>query len=385
MIREKLVLYNDYSSINKSCFSCHNFTHTIEECPKLHFVPNVEKIVKSYVFPKNNSRKAFVRLRERSKNSLIYQPSIRKIPSKKLSSLTPNTVLEEEDENYSNDSVSVTEEPSSPNKVNSEFKSISFFDPHQQVGFKKISTLPEEPYFGDNENGQLSKGAIISSSTLNNNNNNRDALESIKIISQNKIENPDVSIKKENSEKTMIKSKTINTVKNRHLDSGTNYSSAITTNVIKEVQIDKVHNFLKYFPNANIENILLRRPKILAAEREIQKKFIKNQYIVFKNYTFYMNGILEKFFREFKAKKNKRRDALKIKISKNFGKKEIKGSKENKKESLSISTLKSPLQRKTFFESAEKRSCSKIVNFADVISTLVEKNRRKHENKREGL
>ena len=70
MIKEKIILSNDYSSINKNCFSCKKFNHIIEDCPKLHFVPNRERILKKYLYPLLNERMEFKRNPKKRLSSL---------------------------------------------------------------------------------------------------------------------------------------------------------------------------------------------------------------------------------------------------------------------------------------------------------------------------
>ena len=51
MIKDKVELNNDFSSINKKCFGCRQFNHIIEECPKIHYIPNQERIIKTHLYP----------------------------------------------------------------------------------------------------------------------------------------------------------------------------------------------------------------------------------------------------------------------------------------------------------------------------------------------
>lgn len=51
MIKDKVELNNDFSCINKKCFGCRQFSHIIEQCPKVHYVPNKERIIKTHIYP----------------------------------------------------------------------------------------------------------------------------------------------------------------------------------------------------------------------------------------------------------------------------------------------------------------------------------------------
>lgn len=70
-IKERLEFYNDYSTINKKCFGCRQFNHIIEECPKLHYFPNVEKIIKQHNFSLGDINRRLYNRRKKKNNSLI--------------------------------------------------------------------------------------------------------------------------------------------------------------------------------------------------------------------------------------------------------------------------------------------------------------------------
>ena len=72
MIKEKIILYNDYSCINENCSGCKQFTHLIQDCPRLHFVPNKEKIIKKFNFSKDNERIPFARKIKQKTNALTF-------------------------------------------------------------------------------------------------------------------------------------------------------------------------------------------------------------------------------------------------------------------------------------------------------------------------
>ena len=154
MINQKIFLYHDYSSINKRCFSCHQFSHTIEQCPKLHFVPNKEKIIKNHVFPLKNARQIFLRHRKRSKNSLTYKFSLRAVHKNKVLNLKRSMGMENEsdysDESHSGSGVEDLQENDVLLKV--EQRSLK-----RIVSFKhELSrSLPEEPNNQDSESGVL--------------------------------------------------------------------------------------------------------------------------------------------------------------------------------------------------------------------------------------
>lgn len=82
-IQERLEFYNDYSTINKKCFGCRQFNHIIEECPKLHYVPNVEKIIKQYNFSLGDIDRRLYNRRKKKNNSLkMYNHKLQSVNEK---------------------------------------------------------------------------------------------------------------------------------------------------------------------------------------------------------------------------------------------------------------------------------------------------------------
>jgi hypothetical protein len=74
MIKDKVELSNDFSSINKKCFGCRQFNHIIEECPKVHYIPNTERILKSYLWPsKHIERSNYIRKRKKINSFKIHK------------------------------------------------------------------------------------------------------------------------------------------------------------------------------------------------------------------------------------------------------------------------------------------------------------------------
>ena len=328
MIREKLFLYNDFSSINKSCFSCHQFSHTIEQCPKLHFVPNIERIIKKHVFPIKNNRQAFLRHRKRSKNSLIYQISIKKVPKNKIFALK-RSVGFEVDSDVSDDSHSAVPDETQEKDIKEITDLISISQPSDQKLPKKMLNFKNE--FSRSLSEEVSHGESDSNVCINRN-------------------STEVAIRK-----------TFEGYKEYQKMGSIKQNSMI----IQETRIDKVHSFVKYFPNANLENILSHRNKMLAFEKKIQRKYLKKKYGVFKNYTFYVNNLNPENLKNVRKEK-----VVKGKFS------------ENKKDNTNNKTETSPLQRRSFFSKAGNRKSS-IVSFVDLINTLIEKNRRTREYKKE--
>lgn len=83
MIKDKVELNNDFSSINKKCFGCRQFNHIIEECPKLHYIPNHERIIKTHLYPSMHLvRSYYVRSRRKKVSAMRVQKNLKVIAKK---------------------------------------------------------------------------------------------------------------------------------------------------------------------------------------------------------------------------------------------------------------------------------------------------------------
>ena len=47
MIRDKILLYEDYDELSLKCFSC-NDKHVIKKCPAIQYIPRIRKIILMY-------------------------------------------------------------------------------------------------------------------------------------------------------------------------------------------------------------------------------------------------------------------------------------------------------------------------------------------------
>ena len=61
MIRDKILTYKDYHSLNLQCLICEEPGHILETCPKIHFIPNAELVIENYIDEEQYFRSSFVR------------------------------------------------------------------------------------------------------------------------------------------------------------------------------------------------------------------------------------------------------------------------------------------------------------------------------------
>lgn len=370
MIKEKLLFYNDYSSINKKCFSCQQFNHIIEECPKLHFVPNIEKIIKTYNYPHLSERADFQRNKNRSINALSIVKNNAKGYNKFKKRLKTIKTIEQK-----NDSSSDSDSNVDDNLEENDDEIKSFNETNSTNNNTKSLKAEKNDIFQLSNSKSLSNDDEI-------NLNEEELKNSTNSYNLQKIPTKTSQKRKEYlSKHSESFNKTIK--KENPIDSMTNSQNQTQFAAPKnDFEIDRVYNFKNYFPNFNIENLIIKYSKLINNEKEINRRYIKKKYSNFKYYTFYTNGILSKFLNEAKIRKKNR--------------KSLCSNQENKKEinSPSINPLirrrksfyplnlknKSPLKKKTYFGKSENEE--QIKSFADLINTLVQQNRKsKLENK----
>lgn len=335
MIKEKLLIYNDYSVVQKSCFCCGHYTHTLEDCPKLHYVPNIEKIIKKFNFPKFDIRHPYVR---RPKKSLNARMSY--LPYNK--SNTFQLKIQNADE------VEIGEESNLEAIEEGEISEMNNEIQQQQQSSKK-----------DVGNSFTSHKTVLSTKRLDDHSSH-----SIVIVSSNNEIKENYMLPRYSEQQ---KSKSLHTTKAS--SSEQDLKSKNTGELIYSenkggtemrinLDIDKVFNFRRYFPAFNIRQIIKNYNNSNKLAEEIEVKFMR-KYRDLKKYTFYVNPILERFLHESNCRSKKN----------NF---KLENSSTMRRKSAWMGRSGSPLQKKNFFEIIEK-SKKDIHNFTDLLSTLVEK------------
>lgn len=61
MIRDQIVIYENYLSIKTRCFACNKLGHIASKCPDIHFIPDIEKIIKKYNYSIDQQRTSLLR------------------------------------------------------------------------------------------------------------------------------------------------------------------------------------------------------------------------------------------------------------------------------------------------------------------------------------
>ena len=407
MIKEKLLFYNDYSSINKKCFSCQQFNHIIEECPKLHFVPNIEKIIKTYNFPIMNERAEYSRNSKKSPNARsIVRNTANGFKKFKIKMQTmKNNVIDEEDEDEEESSSNEEEESKSSiddenlaieeseeSKENHETLSKKYIYLNSRSKTKSKNTYDNYDTIQKTQKTMKTLSDDIDANEMNAifnaslyENNNKEAIKEILNIQSNP--NGNQIYKTSGSMRTNTKSYEIQNSKRSKEEQVYNQSGSLRKDeflpgsissvptqkeeVAKDLDLDKVYNFKNYFPNSNIENIIKKFEKIANNEKEIIKRYVKKKYQNLSTYTFFTNSILEKFLEEAKTRRANRKSLL------NKVAKVTQDTFINRRKSVFPAGLGGfPLKKKAYFTKNEQ-SKQEIKSFAELINTLVQQNRKK--------
>lgn len=83
MIFDQIKLENNYNALSIKCFSCDQKGHLSSQCPLIHYVPNVDKIVKVHVYnPGQQSRVEILRNPAKSSHALSSKKEVNRAYNK---------------------------------------------------------------------------------------------------------------------------------------------------------------------------------------------------------------------------------------------------------------------------------------------------------------
>lgn len=310
MMKDKLILYNDYSIINKKCFCCSSYTHSVNNCPKTHYYPDHERIIKKKEFTKDHLFRTPFKRRQKKINSLKFL------------------------------------------KLNSTFKLSSFLKQIEHSGsldppdVESSSSLAEIMLV--EEKNPKEKRAMHS--------NNLDNPSELGFFSNEKVV----------SEKEIIK--TLESSKKQLIIPGNSVASM--QGGVSELQdFEKVENYSNYFPEKNIFHIVKELNNLRRMGRnKMEETESKKRYENFGKYTFYADFLIEKFFKEQEIKKNKKNNTIFLDILSPASK-----NNEIYAQSSVIDVKRVNRKRRTTFFKGLPSSNQKIYDFTNLIATLIKR------------
>lgn len=389
MIKDKLIFSHDYSLVNKKCFSCFQPTHMIESCPKLHYIPNQEKIIKTLNYPKSQERKPFHRRKNKSFNCLFLIKKNGDISKKIIKNIFSNISSAFSDvfseENLSNDIESDTENETEKSSEFEKKKDDKNFNEDDEKDIKKNISIDSNLEDAEEKNSETNQKHSfnkfnnyeeVSSSRIDEEEKKNSTLkeENLNDYNNNKEKNVE---KQDAFDKGIQMQKTVGSkVKQKNITSKPNQikcESTIVSCQNNEMAFEKVENFCNYFPNFNIEQIINNQIFLKTMEKDIHRKYLKKNYRKFKDYSFYVNEILEKFWGEKWKKNHKNEEGKSFFILNSETTKNIENKSPRNKWKPSNSILSkhhskgsSPLKR-------ESLNHSKIRSFGDLVKSALQK------------
>lgn len=135
-LKDSIIFEKNYSKFFRPCYSCKNLDHLFENCPFLHYIPNIKNIIQKHNFSIANTRADFFQRKKRLKsstnslknlkniqNSIINNPKIEdleKIFLARLNTDFTGVSSINDDEDYDNVSSNLENEFES-NRINDNF------------------------------------------------------------------------------------------------------------------------------------------------------------------------------------------------------------------------------------------------------------------------
>lgn len=309
MIKDKLLFSQDYSLIKQKCFSCGECNHSLKECPKIHFVPNIERIIKKAEYPIFNERAFHIRRKNKMHPCHFYKNN-KEISTKLITNLKSQTSIYSEIESETNINDDKNEDFCIESLADIEKGKLSSFHDSD----KSIKTQNSGELNIPQEKGKIKflieKDKTLRSQKIPNLSSSNEIKE---LPSQKSLPKKyETQISGKNREEIQEMYKSLSKEDTLNTNSNPNHSSdnklLIKKDVTEEFQFDKVANFDNYFPSFNIKQIINNQMRIKILEKEIQRKFLKHQFKKFKDYCIFVNPILEKFYKEKQQIKKKKRN-----------------------------------------------------------------------------
>lgn len=382
MIKEKLIFSKDYGVLNKKCYCCESYYHSINECPRLHYSPNIEKIIKKLNYPKMQERSTSTRRKMKLK-ALHLVKSNEKIVKKLFKNMQNKSMHSSV---YSEESIYDDNEMDSEKEL---LKKTSSIQKTHTLSYENLKIPSEANLKSFNEehknDNSLSQEVMDVSLEKKKDHKEFNRLVTMEVPKEEKramfkeskyttVESQDNKILKDPNENYREKKE----IKEQHSFSPLKINSIISTPWNShEFGFDKVHNYKNYFPLFNVTEISKTQTKLKNMEKDILRKYLRRNYKKFKDYSFYVNETLEKFWKEKKKiKKNKSKEPNK---NENSNGSFSNSKKENiNEEGLQPKDSPSGLRvnispKKSFFKQEKDEEEGKIKSFSELIKTLIKK------------
>lgn len=358
MMQDKLLFSTESSVLEKRCLCCMQFSHRFSDCPKLHFVADKERIIKSDAYLSTAcKRRPF--LRKTKKFNGLKHFLINNSAAKKKSFIVLNVLSEPppESSNYLDSSEEFEgQDMEEKKKAKDESNRSSLANSKQEqedFDINKIATHTEKSFHSHRTLEPTKKPSLPTSIVFNSNKLFFDEAVS-EFQDKGGEEKPD--------------------------------SNPVGAKLKLDVLyyfFEKVYNYKNYFPDFNIETIVKNQNRRKRIFRECNRDDgVFEKYKNLKSYSFYSNPFLETLLKEMKLKAKHQRTNIPLvpHISKEIPKKNLK------RNGLRIPNLDSKINiaisplRKTYFDIPKNDGLQKK-SLQDLITLIKEKKEGKRKAK----
>lgn len=340
MIKDQILLYNNYFPLKLRCFCCKQLGHFVGECPLVHYFPDKEKIIKTYNFYLDQSRDKNFNRKANKNKALLNKTKLMK-SFEKIKENEPKKIFVDKDSDSSDDSfeeIDNLEEIYSENSLQKKNsydieKNEEINKTNENIKDNMSNNLSNEAFnFSSFSNNAVEEKKLLDVQILNNKTRNIRSIHHSKSNEEPKIQNKnfltkiiseeDVTAIRSNKKKTSNSSEIdLLTATNQKFNSyaviannktNTKQNFNANTLVIDKIadSFETAHIFKNYFPENNY-NRLVENLKNLKVNLQIKKKKLWELHL--SKYTFFVDDLKRNMPSEIKKIKksaNKKKDSI---------------------------------------------------------------------------
>jgi len=137
MIKDQILLYEDYYPLKIRCFCCNQLGHLANKCPMIHFLPDHEKIIKKHNFYRDQVRNALFTRKSRKDNAFRSKSKLQTATEK-------FQMMEKSTEMQRNHSIDSDYDPLNED-IDQELSSSRNENPNDLTPAMKVNLIKEKP------------------------------------------------------------------------------------------------------------------------------------------------------------------------------------------------------------------------------------------------
>ena len=316
MIRDSLLLYNDFELSNLGCYSCNKSTHLIKQCPYLTYTPDKDFIIRREIYSKPQKRVSFQRRDKKSLNCLIIKNDLEEMIKMKRKLENNEKISNFFERNSSVETFPIDESISNYDNIHNQNlfiqKRSSTTSLPSQVGILKHYRQSRDfsrDFKFKRSVSFLSKNIEKSIKEENNETVEEELNGNVSSDSEEKNEKvePSHSLKEEKKDKKLWDFENLTgsfkNLSEKELRDGDTSPSIISLSVIadrskSETRYDQIKSFRFYFPYNNFEEIINEMDKLKKKKIKIKQFYWRKAIVLNK-----ISKILAKQKRRSRANK----------------------------------------------------------------------------------